>query len=328
MAKSSINFKAVASTSELHNTREVELDYNYPELSKDNESWISESIQKRRLQIEDHCKEVSGRKMQTNATPIREAVVNLESHHTMKDLQNLAQDLRAEKGIECFQIHIHRDEGKNKEDLNYHAHMVFDWQNKETGKMLRLGKVDMSQIQTKVASSLQMERGELKANSNRERLEPIEFKRQAREQEVEKLQEQVKILEQKKNKAIERNEAARSKHEAISGEFTSTQEGFKELLRAFLESGDPEPIEKAKCAQIAIKWLERIHREAEQVFEASQAERTNIEAALRKIRATDGYKKFERLNAQIRQTQSAIRTRKSDAQRLEKAIESARNRQR
>ena len=328
MAKSSIHFQGVAPTSELHNTREVKLDYNYPELEKHNESWIGDSIKDRRKQIEDHCKEVSGRKLQKNAMPIREAVVNLNSHHTMDDLKNLAKELKEEKGMDCFQIHIHRDEGKSKEDLNYHAHMVFDWQNKETGTMLRHGKLDMSQTQTLVANSLQMERGELRVNSNRERLAPIEFKRQAREQEVEKLQEQVKILEQKKNRAVKRNQAARRKHEQVSEKLTGSEEGFRELLRAFLQTGDPEPIEKAKCAERAIKWLEKLHREADQRNQVAKQEHQELEGIVREARRGEQYQKIERLRFRVSQIRTAIASRKREAQRLERDIQRARDRQR
>jgi cell division protein FtsB len=105
-----------------------------------------------------------GRKMRTDANPIKEAVVNLEDHHTMDDLKKLAADIKGKHKIECFQIHIHRDEGRfinaagetmvtrsegiwkdrNKNEVenpradpsliwkcNNHAHMLFDLQYKE-----------------------------------------------------------------------------------------------------------------------------------------------------------------------------------------------------
>ncbi len=109
--------------------------------------------------------------------------------------------LKKSKGIKCIQIHIHRDEGKSKDDLNYHAHMIFDWQDEKTGKMLRLNKLDMSEIQSLVAKSLNMKRGILKTNSNRERLEPIEYKRQQEELKLKELQKQ-RFLEEKKNRDI------------------------------------------------------------------------------------------------------------------------------
>ena len=67
--------------------------------------------------------------------------------------------------------------------------------------MLRLTRADMSQIQTLVAKDLNMERGDLKENSNRQHLEAIEYKRAEEEKKVKALELEVKDLEQKKNKA-------------------------------------------------------------------------------------------------------------------------------
>jgi len=181
MAKASIHFSPIQSNSEAHNERSTKLDYNFPELEKNNESFVLERVATREKAINSYCKKVSGRKLQKNAEPIREAVVNLNSHHTMADLKRLATVLKEKKGIDCFQIHIHRDEGKSRDELNYHAHMIFDWQDKATGKTLKLNRADLSQIQDLVAETLEMQRGELRVNSNRERLESIEYKRQQEE---------------------------------------------------------------------------------------------------------------------------------------------------
>lgn len=232
MAKASINFKAVKNNSKVHNERLSELEYVYSDLTKNNESWKSDEIENRLSLIKEKCKTLSGRKLQKNATPIREAVVNLNEHHTLEDLQKLAQDLEQTKGIKCFQIFIHRDEGVTREDLNYHAHMVFDWQDQITGKMRRLNKVDMSQIQTLVADRLQMERGELKVNSNRQRLEPVEYKRQQEELRLQDLQQQA-ALEQKKNTAARAEyEEARESYERFKG---VSQTRSEELARKGVE---------------------------------------------------------------------------------------------
>lgn len=235
MSKSSINFKAVKSNSEHHNFRQGPLDYVFEDLSGSNDSWSTSSIQDKQKMIEESCQILSGRKLQKNATPIREAVVNLQPHHDMSDLKRLASELENKFGIRCFQIHIHRDEGKSKEDINHHAHMVFDWQDKHKGSTLRLNKVAMSQIQTLVANTLDMERGELKVNSNRERLEPIEYKRQQEDIRHQELQEQNSVLEQKKNEVRARIERLTSEREGASGETNSeVHRDRKEALRELI----------------------------------------------------------------------------------------------
>lgn len=211
MAKASINFKPIKANSEHHNERQGEnLKYVHSELTPNNESWKGDEIHSKLSKIQKYCKQISGRKLQKNAIPIREAVVNLNADHTMMDLKILADELESKFGIECFQIHIHRDEGVSSDQLNYHAHMVFSWQDLTTGKTLKLHRHHMSQIQDVVATALGMERGELKTNSNRERLEAIEYKRQQEEVKLKTLQEQTDSLEQKKNEVRARIKALTS----------------------------------------------------------------------------------------------------------------------
>lgn len=243
MAISMINIKAVTPSSEAHNNRAKDYDHVEPEQGQ-NEHWESKSIAMMQSEVAHYCKHTSGRKLQKNATPIREGVVLLNPNHTMDDLKKLADDIEAKFKVKCFQIHIHRDEGhfKNKTKKegwtpNLHAHMVFRWQDMETGKVMRHNKAAMSQLQTLVAASLEMDRGELKTNSNRKRLEPIEYKAKQEEIRMSLLQEQNEILEQKKNEVRARIEKLKA-----SGEGIGTQEEVrrqKEAIRdIFLASED------------------------------------------------------------------------------------------
>ena len=167
MASASIHVQPVQNGSEAHNERTTELNYTYNDLSPNNASWSESRISDKQKEIETLCKEKSGRAMRKDATPIREAVVNLEKKHTIQDLKRLTTALEKAFGIKAFQIHIHRDEGKSREELNYHAHIVFDWQNKQTGKMIRLGKLDTVKMQTITADILGMERGKEKSTATR-----------------------------------------------------------------------------------------------------------------------------------------------------------------
>lgn len=185
-SKSSINFKAVDKNSELHNYRKVPLDYLKKEVLGNFENWSKMTISEVEKEAKQYCKAKSGRKLQKNAKIIREGVVNLKSTTTMDDLKQMASILKDEFGFDIFQIHIHRDEGHydkktNKLIINHHAHVVARWQDMETGKVLRLLKLDLSKLQTRVAEILDMERGELRVNSNVQRLEAIEYKVQQEE---------------------------------------------------------------------------------------------------------------------------------------------------
>ncbi|MFC3159341.1 hypothetical protein SAMN05443633_103262 [Chryseobacterium arachidis] len=191
--KTSINFKAAKSDSEAHNFRKKIFDYIRKDLTAKNEYWSEEKLSDRLHKIESYCKEKSGRKLQKNAMPIREAVVVIKENTTMQDLHQLSKRLEEELQIRIFQIAVHKDEGHfDKESKewkpNYHAHLVADWQNLQTGKTLKHQSFHYSKMQDITSECLGMERG---TEGSKGRLEAIEFKIQKKEQELLALDEKI-----------------------------------------------------------------------------------------------------------------------------------------
>ena len=192
--KTSINFKVAKSDSEIHNFRKKSFDYIRKDLTHKNEYWMEQKIADRLLKIESYCKEKSGRKLQKNAMPIREAVVVIKENTTMQDLHNLSKRLEEELKIRIFQIAIHKDEGHFDKETkewkpNYHAHLVADWQDLETGKTLKHQSFHYSKMQDLAAECLEMERG---ISGSLARLEALEFK-------IKKKEEDLNILEERYN---------------------------------------------------------------------------------------------------------------------------------
>lgn len=101
-----------------------------------------------------------------------------------------------------LQIHIHRDEGyvksgdnKGGEEvakLNLHAHLVFDCQDKESGKMHKITKQQLRELQTITALTLNMERGK---SSNRKHLKSLDFKIKQKKKHLSNLNSQIDELE-------------------------------------------------------------------------------------------------------------------------------------
>ena len=196
--KTSINFKAAKSDSEIHNFRKKSFDYIRKDLTHKNEYWMEQKIADRLLKIESYCKEKSGRKLQKNAMPIREAVVVIKENTTMQDLHNLSKRLEEELKIRIFQIAIHKDEGHYDKDTNewkpnYHAHLVADWQDLETGKTLKHQSFHYSKMQDLAAECLEMERG---VSGSLARLEAVEFKIKKREEDLKILEERYRQMQQ------------------------------------------------------------------------------------------------------------------------------------
>ncbi|MFN3021356.1 hypothetical protein ACK1KB_10260 [Chryseobacterium sp. TY3] len=203
--KTSINFKVVKSDSEIHNFRKKSFDYIRKDLTHKNEYWMEQKIADRLLKIEAFCKEKSGRKLQKNAMPVREAVVVIKENTTMQDLHNLSKRLEEELKIRIFQIAIHKDEGHYDKDTkewkpNYHAHLVADWQDLETGKMLKHQSFHYSKMQDLAAECLEMERG---ISGSLARLEAVEFK-------IKKKEEDLKILEERYSQMQQEVESKKS----------------------------------------------------------------------------------------------------------------------
>ena len=173
------------------------------ELTHNNECYIAPGMEGVTLQqhydyLKALVKEKTGRAMQEKdveykdkngktrvrkgSSPIREGVVNIKPDTKMDDLLNYVNQVHEKWGIRAIQIHMHRDEGhyENPEDKstwkpNFHAHIIWDWIDHQTGKSFKLNAEDMSQIQDMVAETLEMERGKRKEETGVEHLERKDF---------------------------------------------------------------------------------------------------------------------------------------------------------
>ena len=224
MAKTSINIKpCLVTSSGAHNRRLAEYLANIrkekiyirTDLMAKNETWVSPelgdtSLEERNRQIAAMVKEKTGRAMQTKdrewankktgkvtvvrgSTPIKEGVVVIKEDTAMEQLRHFCEVCKERWGITPLQIFIHRDEGhyetpgdKTTWKPNYHAHIVWDWMNHDTGKSCKLLPQDMSQMQTILAEALGMERGTSKELTGREHLERTDYIIAKQKQEAEK----------------------------------------------------------------------------------------------------------------------------------------------
>lgn len=235
--KTSINFKPVKSYSEIHNYRKKTFDYIRKDLTPKNEYWVQESIKVRLEKIENYCKEKSGRKLQKNAIPIREAVVVIKENTTLHELHLLAKKLEVELKIRIFQIAIHKDEGHFDKDSkewkpNYHAHLVADWQDIETGKTLKHQGFHYSKMQDITAECLGMERG---VSGGKQRLEALEYKIQKKEEELKELNLKIDNIK-KKFTSDKSNDLIVTKADFLGFrkiETDKTIENFETLLKTY-----------------------------------------------------------------------------------------------
>jgi len=232
LQKTSIHIIPVKGGSEAHNLRTKELSYVKKELTPLNGKISHDTISNRLKTIKEKYTATTGQKMQKKATPIREGVIVIDKHTKLHHLENLAIGLKSRFGIDAFQIYLHADEGHN--DLatgewksNLHAHMVFDWTDKTTGKSIRLNRQDMSEMQTMCAELLDMERG---VSSEKKHLNAVQWKALKTQEELAKgtaALEHLKI-ENEKIKPKENVSKAISKTAEIALEFLGKSKADKE----------------------------------------------------------------------------------------------------
>ena len=209
--------------------------YVVPELSTDNEQWINPDFGTPELRthynnIKQMVKEKTGRAMQekererkgkngkiikvAGCSPIREGVLLIRPDTTLTDVRKFGEECQRRWGITPLQIFLHKDEGhwlngqpeaEDKESFqiggrwfkpNYHAHIVFDWMNHETGKSRKLNDEDMATMQTLASDILLMERGQAKAVTGKEHLERNDFIIKKQKTELQRIEETKRHKEQ------------------------------------------------------------------------------------------------------------------------------------
>lgn len=217
--------------SEAHNQRtkayldhiNAEKLYIRKDLIPENQSWASElqgdvTLRQYYDAIGRMVKGKTGRAMQTKererinkktgkvtkiagCTPLREGVVVCKADTTMEQLKHFATLCQQRFGITAIQIHLHRDEGHclDSNDTstwkpNYHAHIIWDWMNHETGKSYKLNNEDISLMQDMATEALEMERGVSKQNTGKRHLERNDYIVAKQKQELEESKKQAEKL--------------------------------------------------------------------------------------------------------------------------------------
>ena len=214
--------------------------YVVSELSASNEQWINPDFGSPELQthyenIKRMVKEKTGRAMQekererkgkngkilkvAGCSPIREGVLLIRPDTTLADVRRFGEECQKRWGITPLQIFLHKDEGhwlggqpdpEDRESFqvgerwfkpNYHAHIVFDWMNHDTGKSRKLNDEDMTEMQSLASDILLMERGQSKVVTGKEHLERNDFIIEKQKAELQRIEAVKRHKEQQVNLA-------------------------------------------------------------------------------------------------------------------------------
>jgi hypothetical protein len=191
---SSLNFKKSTAINIEHNNRSMPPTYLLVKGGKGFQSrYVSFNGSKSAVETKDKyieaCQQAylreKNKKFQAKSF-LWSAVINLKENSTIDDVKKVKNYLEKETGFKCYQYALHADEGYIDDDgvvqINYHAHLEFCTLDLATGINLqrKLSPAKLRELQTGVAAVLQMERGEDKRISGRQRIEPRQYARAAK----------------------------------------------------------------------------------------------------------------------------------------------------
>ena len=175
MAKSSIHFeKTDASFAKKHNSREEEPTYLLPKKFWQGNIFEEKISNEELRKLYDEQIKIRRKNHARGSTPTlknsqTEAVINLNSTHSLDDVKRVAAEIEKSYGFKTVSLAIHRDEGhlesRNGKEFpvyNYHAHVVFFTLKDGISMRRKLGSKELEEINTLTAKLLVMERGESK----------------------------------------------------------------------------------------------------------------------------------------------------------------------
>ena len=268
--------------------------YIVPELSAGNEQWVNQNfgspdLQKHYDNIKRMVKEKTGRAMQekererkgkngkiikvAGCSPIREGVMLIRPDTTLADVREFGNECQRRWGITPLQIYLHKDEGhwlsgqpspEDRESFkvgdrwfkpNYHAHIVFDWMNHDTGKSIKLNDDDMTTMQTLASDILSMERGQSKAVTGKKHLDRNDFIIEKQKEEMKRLDATRQYREHQLEKANQKMHEAEIITNTLSEMAIQKERQNEELDRAISEKRSRLNKEKgSELLNAAVGW--------------------------------------------------------------------------
>ena len=298
MRKSSVHFEQVAdaSVSIAHSTRteQKEPAYLLPKEHRLENVIVPGLMSNIDLGLEfTRAKDrMTGQAKARGSSPFWEGVVVLDGTdfkaHTAA-LQSWKKEYEKATGQRVLHMAIHGDEGfvnsEGKPEHNIHAHVVVNRLNDE-GRIIKLGRAQLSEVQDLTAESLGMQRGETLRERNgmrgRKHLNHREFKAQANEKRLD-TEHNVSAIQKLKTDVSKAQADAVSKDEEIARLKAQIEADYKASLAALVASktasqADYQALKKAHSQELA-----EMEADANAVFSINRATSAKLEIKFRKV---------------------------------------------
>lgn len=192
---------------------------------------------------------------------------------TLADVREFGNECQRRWGITPLQIYLHKDEGhwlsgqpspEDRESFkvgdrwfkpNYHAHIVFDWMNHDTGKSIKLNDDDMTTMQNLASDILSMERGQSKAVTGKKHLERNDFIIEKQKEEMKRLDATRQYREHQLEKANQKMHEAEIITNTLNEIAIQKERQNEELDRAISEKRSRLNKEKgSELLNAAVGW--------------------------------------------------------------------------
>lgn len=271
-------------------------------------------------QAEKLYTEKTGQKVQASFAAFRESCLTLREGITDEQLLKFKAEAERLTGWKCIGIYLHQDEGHVHSKyiegdeafaINYHAHVLWDCQDHQTGKSIKCKRAHLSQMQDLLSAATGMERGNKASETGIRHRSSQQQRIDAQEQRIAELERIGKLKDDalaEKDTAIDlikeeiaKLSTAKAVKEATIAKINEYADKAKAAGSAAAESGkavgnwvkgklnlsDKDDTIKAQKAQIAALTKERDDakaREATAIQKAKDASSEGYDKALEDVR--------------------------------------------
>ncbi len=251
----------------------------------------------------------------SSVTPLWDMVVLIKDDTTKEDVTKFVRAVQGRFHITPVMAAIHRDEGHYNDDgewkPNLHAHIVWDRIRKDgerAGRVIKLEKQDVSEIQDMAATYLGLERGVSKKISNKRHLERDELIRKKQEDKLKEVAQMDGQIEQKRQE-IDNLRLQESQAEARIAKLDGSNGNFvlNKIAKLFGKGDYDAKLAAADVAKAAAE------AKAEQAI--AEATQTKADAA---TAATNSDNVVSALRREIRQMESEHEKELADVKKTHK----------
>ena len=246
----SSNTQAAKANCLAHDRREGKVpSYVNPHLTNTNRVVFEDELVSGRKSIvplvkkaEKEYTEKTGQKVQASFAAFRESVLHLRSGISDEQLLQFKTQAESLTGWKCVGIYLHQDEGHVHSkyiegdedfDINYHAHVLWDCQDHQTGKSIKCTRSHLSKMQDLLAEATGMERGNKASETGRTHRSAQEQRIIAQQERIEQLELECQKAKEREEKAKEAERKAREKEIWANGR---TREAERKAREAVLSS--------------------------------------------------------------------------------------------